>query len=288
LVSCGGNNNTTIKTKSYEMGIYKVDIPESLQPDSRNMPNFSAWSNEDNFLIIESGDDISYQYMIERYNESVADFETKGFSVLEINRDERSACFKVQKGMFMAKACYVLTECEGTIFLVSYSGSGADPERTKAIANSIQLRIEEVETRATDKKPIFENEWYKIEYPTGWKYMTNPDGVSDVYIGEEDGLFGFSIFHLKAEFTLDDIVENEKNTWKQEGASVKHIKTKVAGEVAYKCIATGMLQGLQIKNVAYSFIHKGVYYNIRFGNDPKLVDENSDIIDEIVDSFQFK
>ena len=53
-------------------------------------------------------------------------------------------------------------------------------------------------------------------------------------------------------------------------------------------MAIGNINGIQIKNISYSFKHKGIYYNIRFGNDPNLMDENSNVIEEIVKSFQFK
>ncbi len=270
--------------KSCEMGIYKVDIPASLSPDSRNMANFSVWSDKDNFLVIERGKD--YRYMMEQYNESASGYRGKGYNVLSDSKDEKSASFKVQKGLFMAKSCYVLTECDGVKFLVSYSGMNANMEQTKAVANSIRMRIEE--PQSTESKPVFENEFYKIEYPAGWKYMTNPDGVSDVYIGKGNEMFGFTIMHFETEYSLDDIVDNEKSSWKQLGVTSKYTKSNIGGELTYRCVANGTIQGIQMKNVSYSLKHKGIFYNIKFGNDPKLMDENLDVIEEIVKSFQFK
>lgn len=268
------------------MCIYKVDIPVSLNPDSRNMANFSVWKDKDNLLIIERGKDVSYRYMMDQYNESAKGYRGKGYNVLDDSKDEKSASFKVQKGLFMAKSCYVLTECDGAKFLVSYSGMNANMEQTKAIANSIRMRIEEAQS--TETKPVFENELYRIEYPYGWNYMTNPDGVSDVYIGKGNEMFGFTILHVKTEYSLDDIVENEKSTWKQLGVSSKYTKYNVSGELAYRCVATGSIQGIQMKNISYSYKHKGIFYNIKFGNDPMLMDTNSDVIEEIMKSFQFK
>lgn len=287
LVSCSGSTNTKpVRTKSCEMGIFTVDIPASLSPDSRNMANFSVWSDKDNFLVIENGKNVSYRYMMEQYNESAKGYRGKGYNVLDDCKEENSASFKVQKGLFMAKSCYVLTECDGIKFLVSYSGMNANIEQTKAVANSIRMRIEE--SQPIETKPVFENEFYKIEYPAGWKYMTNPDGVSDVYIGKGNEMFGFTIMHFETEYSLNDIVDNEKSTWKQLGISSKYNKSNIGGEQAFRCVASGNVQGIQMKNVSYSFKHKGIFYNIKFGNDPKLMDENSNVIEEIVKSFQFK
>ena len=56
---------------------------------------------------------------------------------------------------------------------------------------------------------------------------------------------------------------------------------------AYKTVIVGKIMDRKIKNASYSFLtNQGTFYNIKFGNDPELLDKNSLLISRIISSFK--
>jgi hypothetical protein len=177
---------------------------------------------------------------------------------------------------------------------------GCSFEDTKKIASSIKLRIKEskpTETQTTNKETtsnapkyaVYKNNLYSVGYPLDWSYLERPDGISDVYIGSNTEMLGFTILHVdNLEMTLKQIVDQSNADGSAYGLKViECTPTKVCGLNAYKTVIVGELMGRKIKNVSYSFLTtQGTFYNIKFGNDTQLIEKNSLLISRILSSFK--
>lgn len=135
----------------------------------------------------------------------------------------------------------------------------------------------------------YSNKYFSIEYPKDWIYLENSDGMSDVYIGAEDGGLGFTVIHFPSDYILKELIDDVDANLKAAGMKlVENSQTTVCGVTAYKRVHTYRTSELYIKTLSYTFKIKNEVYNVKFGADPTKVDSNNELIEIIIKSLKIK
>ena len=302
LISCAPPKETVFVT--CDLGnYYEVSIPEFFDSRELNINDISCWHAEEEYAFLyvyyEAKD--SKTRLNALVNEKLKSYKDLGFYCSKENLSDSTTTIKFSKGMLYGKCHLVVRKVEFGHYIVSYeSVKGCSFEDTKKIASSIKLRIKEskpTETQTTNKETtsnapkyaVYKNNLYSVGYPLDWSYLERPDGISDVYIGSNTEMLGFTILHVdNVEMTLKQIVDQSNADGSAYGLKViECTPTKVCGLNAYKTVIVGELMGRKIKNVSYSFLTtQGTFYNIKFGNDTQLIDKNSLLISRILNSFK--
>lgn len=302
LISCAPPKETSFVT--CDLGnYYEVSIPEFFDSRKLNTNDISCWHAEEEYAFLyvyyEAKDAKTRLYTL--VNEKLQSYKDLGFYCSKENLSDSTTTIKFSKGMLYGKCHLVVRKVEFGYYIVSYeSVKGCSFEDTKKIASSIKLRIKEskpAETQTTNKDTtssapkyaVYKNDLYSVGYPLDWSYLERPDGISDVYIGSNTEMLGFTILHVdNVEMSLKQIVDQSNADGSVYGLKViECTPTKVCGLNAYKTVIVGELMGRKIKNVSYSFLTtQGTFYNIKFGNDTQLIDKNSLLISRIVKSFK--
>ena len=303
LISCAPPKETVFITQ--ELGnYYEISIPKKFENCRQiNTQEVSCWHEEDEydflFVYFESKD--AKTKMRTLINDRLDSYKKLGFYCTQENLSDSTATIKYSKGMLFGKSHLVVKKVELGYYIVMYeSTQGCSLEDTKKIASSIKLRImnskpaetQNTNTQSTSSAPkyaVYKNDLYSIGYPLDWSYLEKPDALSDVYIGSNTEMLGFTILHIdNVEMTLKQIVDQSNADGSAYGLKViECTPTKACGLNAYKTVIVGEIMGRKIKNISYSFLtNQGTFYNIKFGNDTKLLDKNSLLISRILNSFK--
>ena len=305
LISCSFNKENEYVTYDLNLGIfgnlYEISVPENLANSNyKSGPGFSAWMNENDALFLRvylKNDSIKGKMRV-MVSEKKNKYALNGFYAIEESvTDSTNSITFCYKEMQKLHSHTIIKEVELGYFVVELEGlNDCSYEDAQKIASSIKLRIKEsgvVETYTADinefKCATYKNNLYSVSYPLDWSYLERPAGVSDVYIGASNEKLGFSIIHLdNVEMTLEEFVEINNESQKSIGLFVvENVETEVAGYYAYKTVFIGELFGIKIKRISYSFLtEQGTFYNIGFGNDAELIDENTLLISRIIGSFR--
>ena len=304
LISCAPPKETVFVT--CDLGnYYEVSIPEFFDNRELNTNDISCWHAEEEYAFLyvyyEAKD--AKNRLNTLVNKKLKSYKDLGFYCSKENLSDSTTTIKFSKGMLYGKCHFVVRKVEFGYYIVSYeSVKECSFEDTKKIASSIKLRIKESEptesttgtsnnptTSSAPKYAVYKNDLYSVGYPLDWSYLEKPNSISDVYIGSNTELLGFTILHVdNVEMTLKQVVDQSNADGAAYGLKViECTPTKMCGLNAYKTVIVGELMGCKIKNVSYSFLtNQGTFYNIKFGNDTKLINKNSLLISKIVKSFK--
>ena len=157
-----------------------------------------------------------------------------------------------------------------------------------------QKEIEEqnnnIERNSTgDNYKLYSNSRYSIFYPADWKYSENINEMTDVYIGSEKIGLGFTIVRIFTGYTLEEANNEAISNSRKNGISVSDNKLiKINGNNCYRNILQMTVNGIKVKQVSYTLKKDNYLYNIKFGNDEKIVNANLATIEMIINSFNLK
>ena len=131
--------------------------------------------------------------------------------------------------------------------------------------------------------------YYSIEYPREWKVLTNVDQMTDAYIGASNDLLGFTIVFFDTDYSLAEINEESNSQMRQLDAKFsENKKTTINGQPCYKSVFEYEMAGRKMKNISYVFKKGDTMYSVKFGSDPKEVNDNIALIEKIIKTFQIK
>ena len=139
------------------------------------------------------------------------------------------------------------------------------------------------------KMKRYSNNLYSVSYPSDWLCAEQPNEFVDVAFGQQVGI-AFSIFHIDIDATLSEIVNSGNNDMKtQLGATVlSNSKIKLCNIDAYKTIFRFHTNGIDCKQISYTLKKGATYYNVRFNGGVQDIDNNEDLIETIIQSFELK
>lgn len=166
----------------------------------------------------------------------------------------------------------------------------ADCDRMIKKQKEIEEQNNNIERNSTgDNYKLYSNSRYSIFYPADWKYSENINEMTDVYIGSEKIGLGFTIVRIFTGYTLEEANNEAISNSRKNGISVSDNKLiKINGNNCYRNILQMTVNGIKVKQVSYTLKKDNYLYNIKFGNDEKIVNANLATIEMIINSFNLK
>lgn len=135
----------------------------------------------------------------------------------------------------------------------------------------------------------YTNPYFSISYPKDWEIVTQPDEMSDVYIGAKDGSLGFAVVRFDTEYSLAEIVSEANSNSDIYGMSVTSCDNmELNGFVCNKMVNEFEFQGVSTKTIAFSLKKANTFYSIKFVGERKCVDDNLDLIQEIMNTLNLQ
>lgn len=130
---------------------------------------------------------------------------------------------------------------------------------------------------------------YSIDYPKQWKIVSNPDQMTDVYVGDSEGNLGFTILFFDTEYSLSEVNNEGNANMKSAGAKIVFNNSiTISGQTCYKTIYEYSIESMEIKQISYTLKKGNTVYNVKFGNNKKAIDNNITLIDNIISTFKIK
>lgn len=151
--------------------------------------------------------------------------------------------------------------------------------------------------RWTDgKSSVMEDAWserntgnYSIKYPKGWNVVMGTDGLTDVFIGNPSGELVCSILFFDTDYSLSEVVEECNSNARKTGFKVVSNKSvRINGQDCYKTVYDFSLGNMEGRQISFMFKKNGKIFNLKFGNLKHIVEENADLIERIVGTFEMK
>ena len=151
--------------------------------------------------------------------------------------------------------------------------------------------------RWTDgKSSVMEDAWserntgnYSIKYPKGWNVVMGTDGLTDVFIGNPSGELVCSILFFDTDYSLSEVVEECYSNARKTGFKVVSNKSvRINGQDCYKTVYDFSLGNMEGRQISFMFKKNGKIFNLKFGNLKHIVEENADLIERIVGTFEMK
>lgn len=131
--------------------------------------------------------------------------------------------------------------------------------------------------------------YYSIEYPKEWKILTNVDQMTDAYIGASNDLLGFTIVFFDTDYSLSEINEESNSQMRKLDAKFsENKKITINGQQCFKSVFEYEMAGRKMKNISYVFKKGDTMYSVKFGSDPKEVNNNLALIEKIINTFHIK
>lgn len=129
-------------------------------------------------------------------------------------------------------------------------------------------------------------EQYSIEYPNGWKVVEKPDALSDVYIGDVRGNLGLTILYFDSKMKLDAINKEGIKNMKDAGINATlNEKVSIAGCTGFKTVYDFSFSNTECRQISYTLKKDKTVFNIKFGNKRSELEQNEEIIEHIINSF---
>ena len=128
-----------------------------------------------------------------------------------------------------------------------------------------------------------------ISYPREWLLVEHPDPISDVYIGPESGLVGFTILHFEMDDSLEAVNDFANNGAMESGMRIVDSQFLIInGMDCYKTIFQFSVGGVEQTHVSYLFKKRGVVYNVKFGGVSRYMSTSKSIIDRVINTFRIE
>lgn len=145
-------------------------------------------------------------------------------------------------------------------------------------------------SNANNMYSMYDNQHFSISYPSKWKIQENLDMHTEVYIGSEKQVLGFTVMRI---YVLNQSLESVHNeslaNLRNAGFNIienKMIKLKAGN--CYRTVLKARANGLNIKQISYTLKKGGYLFNIKFGSDEKAVNANTATINKIINSLILK
>jgi len=290
--SCNSDQPCEFKTEELWDWFY-IDVPNNLKFDRdysiKNVMANYVEPDHNAVLAVFMKDSVNKTVLQEIVEGDKQMYEKRGCNVTNYMISDSVASFKYEKGLFMGKAHYIIKDVDGIFhFLVKYDGTeGRNLDVIKQVANSIQLRVVIPDT-TVNYNPIYENKYFSVSYPKTWQYLEHPDAMSDIYIGLREEQFGVIIVRFEQDMKISDINKECVNQQRNLGLSVTNTKYKIAGKDGYKTVSKGVIGGMNVKFIEYSFKNGNMFFELKFGGDAKIADKYNKEMQDIVKSFTLK
>ena len=134
-----------------------------------------------------------------------------------------------------------------------------------------------------------DKETYSVEYPSQWRILEKPDALSDVYIGDASGDIGFTVLYFDTVLSLDVINREAVAGMKKAGIKpVSNEKIEINGTPFYKTVYEFPLGAISCKQISYTAKKGNKAFNIKFGNNKTVMEQNGELIEKIINSFIIK
>lgn len=276
---------------------YTVQIPTDFSLKyaiDNTMTFFRESSNSNEFAIIE----------ISQTNDGLSSFENTltsddKFKYSVYKRTDNAIFAECVKGMWSAVSLGILKTVNGKQYIIKLSGQVSRNLSKKIIEHiynsmeeGVPSEITEDKNYTSDKGIIFKrytNPYFSISYPEDWEIVTQPDEMSDVYIGAKDGSIGFTVVRFDTQYSLQEIVSEAKSNSEIYGMTITSCDNiKLNGYVCNKMINEYEFQGVSVKIIAFSLKNANTLYSIKFGTEKKSVDDNLDLIQKIINTLNLK
>lgn len=135
----------------------------------------------------------------------------------------------------------------------------------------------------------YSNPYLTVSYPKDWIMVKNPDPMSDVYLGAGDESLGFSIVRFDTDASFDEIIGEAISGSYEGGMKITDNKNlTLKGRRCNRMVNEYEYYGIPVKTIMYTFKEGNTLYSIKFGTQKQYVDENIDLIEKIMDTFQIK
>ena len=147
----------------------------------------------------------------------------------------------------------------------------------------------DVDSRIPPKYKTFSNRYFTINYLSDWIVSENFDAMTDVAIGSNTESIAFTVVRIPTSESLDSINLEGIRTGNANGLkTISSKRIKINGYQGYINEIDGTLMGVNVKQISYLFKEKGMFYNIKFGNDASWIDNHRDVMSHIINTFEIK
>lgn len=300
LYSC--NNEREIRYKSHmsHNKAYEVEIPIDFA-ESESIGDLLAFTQEKShsYIIIQSlKDGESLSHFVESSNRG------GDFNYSLVQQTDTSRYYKITRGttMWCAYQLYMTKKANGNQYVISISSDVLSKDRLIAIMEYVQRSLsshsQEMEIIGGQKDDGRDNNnafvtrntnYYSIDYPKDWSIITNPDQMTDVYLGDSEGKIGCTILFFDTDYSLPELNEEGNASMKDAGATIiSSTKISIDGQPCYKTIFEYSLGDMDVKQISYLFKKDDTMFSVKFGNNKKEVDKDMALIEAIISTFKIK
>jgi len=286
----------TITYIDYEVSNeYTLVIPEGFQRVSLNpidsLPeDIEIWQDSVNFLSVDRRTKFDTTDLAENFERRKAYYRNTYIErQLVIDEDSIKGMRIGKYGEIGAFAC--IKKVGNRLVLMNYEGRGVTFEKAQVIFNSLRplANMCNFDTTIYSQCKKYECEAYSFDYPYDWKIVRFPQKGDDLYCGSEMRKIGFSLGRFyDVNYTLEEVKDMALQQMWKKYLKAESEKTTIKGLPAYKIKMDGFDGNCWKKEYVYMFFVDDVLYNIRFGYNPKTVDNYLATYDNILNSFQFK
>lgn len=298
--SCNNAKEIQYKSHMSHNKAYEVEIPIDFT-ESESIGDLLGFMQEKShsFIVIQSlKDGESLSHFAESNNGG------GNFNYSLIQQTDTSRYYKITRGttMWCAYQLYMTKKVDGNQYIISVSSDVLSKDRLIAIMEHVQRSLsshsQEMEIidgqndDGEDNNNTFvtrNTNYYSIDYPIEWSIVTNPDQMTDVYLGDPEGKIGCTILFFDTDYTLSELNEEGNASMKDAGATIiSSTKISINGQSCYRTIFEFSLGDMKVKQVSYLFKNDETMFSVKFGNDKKEVDGNIALIEKIISTFKIK
>ncbi len=297
LFSCGEKKEVTYNSHSSIDNTYSVDIPSDALP-GKCIGDFMSFSNEDTHLIItinHIAEESIYDYF--RQNDPTKD----SFSYDLFQSSDTSYFYKVTRGnnMWSAYDLYMLKRLDGKNYLIHESSDIYGQSKMIEMINHIYSSMKKNEKEINDDvsknteggqadllEKTYSTKYYCIKYPQGWRVLEHLDAMTDVYVGNPQDNFGFTIVRFETNASLSEANAEGKENLRQAGFIIKENKQMtVNGVKCFRSIQEISIGGQKSKLISYLIKKDDMLYDVKFGS---VTTKSHEILAaDIIDTFHF-
>lgn len=300
LYSCNNESVINYKLHMSHNKAYEVEIPSDFT-ESESIGDLLAFSQEKShsFIIIKSlKDGESFLHFTENNNTG------RNFNYSLVHQTDSSRYYKVTRGttMWSAHQLYMTKQIEDNQYVISISSDVLGKDKLITIMEHIQRSLTGLSQKTEiikgnkdeddDRNNTFttrNTNYYSIDYPKEWSAVTNPDQMTDVYLGDPEGKIGCTILFFDVDYSLSELNEEGNANMRNAGAKItSNQKISINGLPCYKTIFEFSLGDTKVKQISYLFKKDETMFSVKFGNDKKEIDENNALIEKIMSSFKIK
>ena len=313
FLSCENQHTPAINYKQYisQNEKYEIDIPTDFM-EKYSEGDKMAFHNENAHAFIDVRPLGSNESLWSFSRESQRGLEDNNFSHSLFEQSDSTCFYKVTRGAnaWTAYELYMSKQIEGKKFVVKVSSDVLSKDYMLTLVKHIQasLKSHNSDTIVAENHPqkrkntvvaannepepfkTRQTKYYSIKYPQDWKMLTNYNEFIDVYIGSPDGQIGFTVLFVETDESLYNVVKEGNIELEKAGFNriISNNKTTVNGQECYKTLIDVSMDNTHWKHVSYTFKKGNMIYNVKFGGLFDVIGANTNLINQIISTFQMK